>query len=51
MSLPAPYGSHPWWLVAILATVVVLVAWAAGGQAFLERRYRDQFEPGSPSPD
>jgi hypothetical protein len=50
MSLPAPYATHPWWLVAILASVVVLVIWIAGGQAFLERRNHDQFSDERPQP-
>ena len=37
MSLPAPYADHPWWLLAVVATAVVLVLWIAIGQAVLER--------------
>jgi hypothetical protein len=45
MSLPAPYAAHPWWLAAVIVTVVVVLVWIAAGQAFLERRYRDDIEP------
>ncbi len=51
MSLPTPYDTHPWWLVAVLAAVITLVAWIAVGQAVLERRYGDDLSPGAGSPD
>ena len=47
----SPYAAHPWWLAAVLVSVAVLVAWIAGGQAFLEHRYADEFDPGTSSPD
>jgi hypothetical protein len=51
MSLPTPYGTHPWWLVAVLATMITLVAWIAVGQAVLERRDGEDLSPGPHTTD